>query len=105
MIRNAALGSAATLITGTLAASLLLAPPAAAASAGSDGRLPEALGVQIAAARAARTGIDWKDCPADWGFEKPIQCGWVKVPLDYAKPYGKTIDIAVDRIGSTGTKE
>ncbi|ARE77651.1 MULTISPECIES: alpha/beta hydrolase [unclassified Streptomyces] len=105
MIRNAALASAATLITGTLAASLLLAPPASAASAGSDGRLPEALGAQIAAARAARAGIDWKDCPADWGFEKPIQCGWVKVPLDYAKPYGKTIDIAVDRIGSTGTKE
>ncbi|WP_078906477.1 alpha/beta hydrolase [Streptomyces sp. NRRL S-378] len=105
MIRNAALGSAATFVTGALAAGLLLAPPAAAAPADRDIRLPETLGVQIAAARAARSGIDWKDCPADWGLAAPIQCGWVKVPLDYAKPYGKTIDIAVDRAVSTGTKQ
>ncbi|MEW2414543.1 alpha/beta hydrolase [Streptomyces sp. NPDC046866] len=107
MISKAALGSAATLITGALAAGLLLAPPAAAASASTSGTssVPEALGVQLAAARAARTGIEWKDCPADWGFAAPIQCGWVKVPLDYAKPFGKTIDIAVDRAVSTGTKE
>ncbi|MFK0253626.1 alpha/beta hydrolase [Streptomyces sp. NPDC090445] len=104
MIRNAALGSAATLITGALAAGLLLAPPAAAATTGNSA-VPEALGVQIAAARAARAGIEWKDCPADWGLAAPIQCGWVKVPLDYAKPFGKTIDIAVDRAVSTGTKE
>ncbi|MFD7629461.1 alpha/beta hydrolase [Streptomyces sp. NPDC059851] len=104
MIHKAALGSAATLITGALAAGLLLAPPAAAATTGSS-PVPEALGVQIAAARAARAGIQWKDCPADWGLAAPIQCGWVKVPLDYAKPFGKTIDIAVDRATSTGTKE
>ncbi|MEU2394004.1 alpha/beta hydrolase [Streptomyces sp. NPDC007369] len=104
MIHKAALGSAATLITGALAAGLLLAPPAAAATTGNS-TVPEALGVQLAAARAARTGIQWKDCPADWGLAAPIQCGWVKVPLDYAKPFGKTIDIAVDRAVSTGTKE
>ncbi|MEU3774549.1 alpha/beta hydrolase [Streptomyces sp. NPDC032472] len=105
MISKAALGSAATLITGALAAGLLLAPPAAAATASGTGSVPEAIGAQLAAARAARTGIEWKDCPADWGFAAPIQCGWVKVPLDYAKPFGKTIDIAVDRAVSTGTKE
>ncbi|MEV0412497.1 alpha/beta hydrolase [Streptomyces sp. NPDC050448] len=105
MIRTAALGSAATLITGTLAASLLLAPPAAAASSTRNNPVPEALGVQLAAARAARTGVEWKDCPADWGYAAPIQCGWVKVPLDYAKPFGKTIDLAVDRAVSTGTKQ
>ncbi|MEU5810430.1 MULTISPECIES: alpha/beta hydrolase [unclassified Streptomyces] len=104
MIHKAALGSAATLITGALAAGLLLAPPAAAATTGNS-PVPEALGVQLAAARAARAGIQWKDCPADWGFAAPIQCGWVKVPLDYAKPFGKTIDIAVDRAVSTGTKD
>ncbi|WP_051832978.1 alpha/beta hydrolase [Streptomyces katrae] len=105
MIRTAALGSAATLITGALAAGLLLAPPAAAAPASQNSGLPEGLGVQLAAARAAATGVEWKDCPADWGFEAPIQCGWVKVPLDYSKPFGKTIDLAVDRAVSTGTKE
>ncbi|RSS83125.1 alpha/beta hydrolase [Streptomyces sp. WAC06614] len=105
MIRTAALGSAAALVTGSLAAGLLLAPSATAAPAGGDFGVPEAVGVQIAAARAAGTGIDWKDCPADWGLEKPIQCGFVKVPLDYAKPNGRTIDIAVDRIASTGTPQ
>ncbi|AXE25365.1 alpha/beta hydrolase [Streptomyces globosus] len=104
MTSKAALGSAAFSITAALAAGLLLAPPASAAPS-RGGTVPEALGVQIAAARAARAGIDWRDCPADWGLAAPIQCGWVKVPLDYAKPFGKTIDIAVDRAVSTGTKE
>ncbi|MFI5618619.1 alpha/beta hydrolase [Streptomyces sp. NPDC051567] len=104
MIRNAALGSAATLITGALTAGLLLAPSASAAPSGRDNGAAEAVGVTIAAARAARAGIEWKDCPADWGLEKPIQCGWVKVPLDYTKPFGRTIDLAVDRIASTGTE-
>nr|WP_241265750.1 alpha/beta hydrolase [Streptomyces boncukensis] len=64
----------------------------------------EAWGVRIAAARAARAGIDWKDCPEDWGLRAPVQCGWVTVPVDYAKPFGKTIKIAVDRAASTGSK-
>ncbi|WP_143674402.1 alpha/beta fold hydrolase, partial [Streptomyces caniscabiei] len=54
---------------------------------------------------AAKQGVAWQDCPESWGLEKPIQCGWVTVPLDYAKPNGKQIKLAVDRIGSTGTKE
>ncbi|KIF73325.1 tripeptidyl aminopeptidase, partial [Streptomyces sp. 150FB] len=55
--------------------------------------------------RAAKKGIDWQDCPADWGFAKPIQCGSVTVPLDYTKPNGKQIKIAVDRVGNTGTRQ
>ncbi len=58
----------------------------------------------VAAARAAKTGIDWQDCPADWNLPQPIQCGWVSVPLDYAKPNGKQIKLAVDRVASTGTQ-
>ncbi|MEV6651642.1 alpha/beta hydrolase [Streptomyces sp. NPDC051219] len=84
-------------------AGAIAAPPASA-----DGRHhgnPEARGVKIAADRAAKAGINWKACPADWGLEAPIQCGWVKVPLDYAKPNGRQIEIAVDRIGNTGTKK
>ena len=64
----------------------------------------EARGVNAAAARAAKAGIDWKACPKDWGFEKPIQCGFVTVPVDYAKPEGRTIKIAVNRAKSTGSK-
>ncbi|MFJ5773823.1 alpha/beta hydrolase [Streptomyces sp. NPDC093094] len=104
--RTAAIGSAGTLIAATLIAGAVTAPAASASSTGTRHRAhSEAQGVAIAAARAAKAGIDWKDCPADWGLEKPIQCGYVSVPLDYAKPYGKQIKLAVDRIGSTGTPE
>ncbi|MFI9122915.1 alpha/beta hydrolase [Streptomyces bikiniensis] len=101
MRRTALFGSAGTLIAGTLVAGALAAP---AANAGSDRhhKDAESIGVAVAAARAAATGIDWQDCPADWGLEKPIQCGWVTVPVDYAKPHGKKIRLAVDRIKSTG---
>ncbi|AIR97009.1 alpha/beta hydrolase [Streptomyces glaucescens] len=113
--RTAALGSAGALVAATLIAGAVAAPTASAdagATTGTDraaagarhGQDREARGVAIAAARAAHQGIDWQDCPADWGLEKPIQCGWVTVPLDYAKPYGKQIEIAVDRIGNTGTR-
>ncbi|MHB9863286.1 alpha/beta hydrolase [Streptomyces sp. YIM S03343] len=98
-----ALGSAGTLVTATLIAGAVAAPTASA-SAG-HGQDREARGAAVAATRAEKAGIDWQDCPADWGLEKPIQCGWVTVPLDYAKPDGKQIKLAVDHIASTGTKE
>lgn len=97
------IGSAGTLVAATLIAGAMAAPVASADSRSGQDR--EARGAAVAAARAAKAGIDWKDCPADWGIAKPIQCGWVTVPLDYAKPYGKQIKLAVDRIGSTGTKD
>ncbi|MFG2191804.1 alpha/beta hydrolase [Streptomyces sp. NPDC048639] len=100
MRRSTVLGSAGTLIAGTLVVGAMVAPNASAGQQKS--RDAEARGVQLVAARAAKKGIDWKDCPKDWGLEKPVQCGWVTVPLDYAKPNGKTIKIAVDRARSTG---
>ncbi|MFM9371051.1 alpha/beta hydrolase [Streptomyces sp. Da 82-17] len=103
MRRTAVLGSAGTLIAGTLIAGAMAAP---AANADSGPRIvSEERGVALAAARAAKTGIDWKDCPADWGLAKPVQCGWVSVPLDYSKPNGKQIKLAVDRAKSTGTAD
>ncbi|MFC8570015.1 alpha/beta hydrolase [Streptomyces sp. NPDC057245] len=111
--RATAFGSAGALVTATLIAGAVTAPAANAAPA--DGHLSahgpdrsdrsdrEARGAAVAAARAARAGVDWQDCAADWNLPKPIQCGYVKVPLDYAKPHGKQIRLAVDRIGNTGT--
>ncbi|MEU8530557.1 MULTISPECIES: alpha/beta hydrolase [Streptomyces] len=103
MRRTAAFGSAGVLVAGTLVASALGAPAAGADT--QDRSRSEAHGVQIAAARAAAQGIDWTDCPADWGFAKPIECGWVTVPMDYARPNGKQIKIAVDRVANTGGDE
>ncbi|MFE0821400.1 alpha/beta hydrolase [Streptomyces sp. NPDC058794] len=106
--RTAALGSAGALVTATLIAGALAAPAASAAPSTGQGHAKgwdrEARGTAIAAARAAKAGVDWQDCPADWNLPKPIQCGYVTVPLDYAKPFGRQIQIAVDRIGNTGTK-
>ncbi|UQA90963.1 alpha/beta hydrolase [Streptomyces halobius] len=104
MRRTAALGAATTLVTGTLLAGAIAATPASAGEH-HKGASPEARGVLTAAARAAKKGIDWQDCPADWGLKAPIQCGYVTVPVDYAKPDGPTIKIAVDRARSTGDKE
>ncbi|MDQ0682333.1 pimeloyl-ACP methyl ester carboxylesterase [Streptomyces achromogenes] len=102
--RVAALGSAGILVTATLLAGAVTAPTASATSS-RPGQDREARGAAIAAERAAKAGIDWQDCPADWGLEKPIKCGWVTVPVDYAKPNGKQIKLAVDRIGNTGTAQ
>ncbi|WP_217242031.1 alpha/beta hydrolase [Streptomyces sp. AC555_RSS877] len=101
--RATALGTAGALVTATLIAGAVTAPAASADTRHGQDR--EARGAAIAAAKAEKAGIDWQDCPADWNLEKPIQCGYVTVPLDYAKPYGKQIKLAVDRIGNTGTKE
>ncbi|MFE1439933.1 alpha/beta hydrolase [Streptomyces sp. NPDC058739] len=104
--RTAAAGSAGALIAATLIAGAVTAPTASASQGDSRHRtVSEAHGAAIAAARAAKAGINWQDCPPDWGLEQPIKCGWVTVPLDYAKPYGKQIKLAVDRIGHTGTPE
>ncbi|MEU4488921.1 alpha/beta hydrolase [Streptomyces purpurascens] len=102
--RVAALGSAGALVTATLIAGAVAAPSANASAGTRHGQDREARGAAVAAARAAKAGIDWQDCPADWNLAKPIQCGYVTVPLDYAKPHGRQIKLAVDRIGNTGTK-
>ncbi|MCZ9342180.1 alpha/beta hydrolase, partial [Streptomyces sp. TRM76130] len=91
----------ATLTAGAVAAPAAVAGPAARHPSTAD---LQAYGAAVAAARAAEAGIDWQDCPADWNLPAPIQCGYVTVPLDYAKPYGKQITLAVDRVGNTGTE-
>lgn len=53
---------------------------------------------------AAAAGIKWDKCPADISpvpIPEGMQCGTLKVPLDYRAPDGKTIDIAVSRLAST----
>ncbi|MEU2512078.1 alpha/beta hydrolase [Streptomyces syringium] len=66
----------------------------------------EARGVQKAAARAAKAGIDWQVCPPDWDLKNPdYRCGSVTVPVDYAKPDGATIKLSLDRFPSMGTPQ
>ncbi|MFI6644081.1 alpha/beta hydrolase [Streptomyces sp. NPDC050504] len=102
MRRAAALSSAGALIAGTLISGAIAAPTATADNRHHGTSVTH--GVRIAAERAARQGIDWQDCPAEWALPKPVQCGWVTVPLDYSRPNGRQIKLAVDRAVSTGTR-
>ncbi|MFC4031772.1 alpha/beta hydrolase [Streptomyces polygonati] len=93
--------------TGVLLAGAVAVAPAATAgpprtTAPRSVTVPEQVGELIAARGAARQGVDWADCPAGWGLAAPVRCGWVTVPVDYAKPFGDTIRLAVDRAASTG---
>lgn len=58
-------------------------------------------------ARAAATPripvqrIAWKACPAEEGAPEGADCGTVRVPVDWQKPDGKKIDIALARRPAT----
>ena len=52
--------------------------------------------------------VEWYDCVATAGVEKSadktgFQCAKVKVPLDYSKPDGQTIEIAMKKHSATGS--
>ena len=52
--------------------------------------------VTTATADASATKIGWSKC-----FGGPFQCGTLQVPLDYSKPNGATISLAVVRLPAT----
>ncbi|CAL9589162.1 alpha/beta hydrolase [Streptomyces sp. enrichment culture] len=90
---------------GASAAALLLTTLAAAPAGGSTGALPEAVaarhGVAVAAARARATGIDFGRCAKDQEAPGTLECGTVTVPLDYARPDGRQIELSVSRVRAT----
>ncbi len=52
--------------------------------------------------------VEWYDCGATGGMEKSaektgFQCAKVTVPLDYSKPDGETIEIAMKKHSATGS--
>ncbi|WP_344867537.1 alpha/beta fold hydrolase [Amycolatopsis ultiminotia] len=57
---------------------------------------------------AAAEGLDWQPCASiakGWDADdQRTECAMVTVPLDYADPGGRTIDIAVSRIPAIGTR-
>ncbi|MEI5101799.1 alpha/beta fold hydrolase [Streptomyces sp. PmtG] len=108
------------------AASLLAVPVLAGCGGGSDGEgggerkasaTPDAAasrGGAASALPAALTGqrLSWGSCPAPSAAQgaakapgKAWQCATMKAPLDYAKPKGETVDVALIRKKSTGEDE
>ena len=69
---------------GVIAGMLLTAVPSSAASAPA--------GASEVDANSAYT-IDWSDCPGT----TRVQCGTLRVPVDWSKPAGRRIDVAVAR--------
>src|SRR5690606_19794647 len=91
---------------------MVLVTAAVVATAGDTGAaVPAAAdtvpgGVAAAAAAAAAKGIDWGACEVT-GPDDPMnnaQCAQVEVPLDYRKPNGRKISIAVSRFRHTDEK-
>src|SRR4051794_35082797 len=51
--------------------------------------------------RFYRQKVKWAACK-DMDAPKDLQCGKVTVPLDYAKPGARTLDLALARYRATG---
>ncbi|WP_408992538.1 alpha/beta hydrolase [Streptomyces sp. 1268] len=87
--------SALATLAPALAASTATAAPAAAPSAGTTSAVSSPA-AKSALDRYAKQKPTWKRCDAE--TSAAYQCATVKVPLDYRKPGGKRIDLAISRI-------
>ncbi|MFD7276348.1 alpha/beta hydrolase [Streptomyces sp. NPDC059862] len=88
----------------TAAGSLLLTTLVAAPAGGAPGApdmAAEMRGTAVAAARAQAEGIDFGKCPDAQDLPETMECGKVTVPLDYAQPHGRQIELAVSRVRAT----
>ncbi|GAB2604842.1 alpha/beta hydrolase [Kribbella endophytica] len=51
-------------------------------------------------AKTSPSTLKWAPCPADVAQLVPIECSSLRVPLDYSKPNGRQIEIAISRLAS-----
>ncbi|WP_415949041.1 alpha/beta hydrolase [Streptomyces sp. KLOTTS4A1] len=65
---------------------------------------PERSGVAVAAERAEAAGITFGACPEAEKLPDAVTCGTVRVPLDYARPAGRQIELTVSRVPAQGEK-
>lgn len=92
--------SVLTIAVAFLAAAV--APSTASSAPASFPSLPETVATSTAPATAP--AITWGDCPE--AVAAPgLECGTIGVPLDYAEPDGRTIEVAVSRLASTNPQE
>ncbi|MEU2283634.1 alpha/beta hydrolase [Streptomyces sp. NPDC013178] len=89
-------------VAGALLLTTLAAAPAGGVpSAGTGVGSGSDSGVALAAARAAEQGVTFGKCPDTPVLPAGVQCGTVTVPLDYARPDGKQIQLTVSRMRAT----
>ena len=100
--RHARIGAAAVALTMGLAACSPSGEPSASSSTS------KVVGAATSAAAGAsasggleelyRQKLKWTSC--DVG-----ECAWLRVPVDYAKPSGPTVNLAVNRVKATGARK
>lgn len=71
-------------------------------SSSSSSSASEARGTAVAAARAASEGIDFGPCAEEQELPPSVECGTLRVPLDYTRPDGEQIRLTVSRSRATG---
>ncbi|WP_137992670.1 alpha/beta hydrolase [Streptomyces vilmorinianum] len=87
---------------GAVGALVLSAPAAVTPARALDTPTAETRGTLLAARRAAAEGIRFGACPAEEKLPPSVQCGTVRVPLDYADPDGPRIGLTVSRGKASG---
>ncbi|MFJ4777320.1 alpha/beta hydrolase [Streptomyces sp. NPDC088762] len=108
----AAAGLSLTLCTGATAvhaAASPLAPPlplpaGTAPPAAPGGSSAAEAGAELAAGRAAATGLRFGPCPYAEGLPDPVRCATLRVPLDYTRPAGPQIPLTVSRVPASGAR-
>lgn len=94
-------GPAATARLAAEAAGADLVARRAAAVAALAG-LPGPAGVSPPERQHARDGLEFGPCPVSEGLGPDVRCGTLRVPVDYARPFGAQTAILVSRVAATG---
>lgn len=103
-LRTRALATGAAVAT-LMASGALLAPVASAVpAAGASPAAPGTAAMASAAASFTPAAPTWGACDDDALTELKAQCAKVEVPLDYSKPTGTKIRIAISRVVHTAKK-
>lgn len=89
-------------VSAVLAAGALTAPAAAYGPDPVSDDYQAAAGAVVAAQQAAAADLKFGACPAGTRLKAPIQCGRVRVPVDYSQPQGKKISLLVSRLKASG---
>ncbi|MEV7279358.1 alpha/beta hydrolase [Streptomyces sp. NPDC093111] len=92
---------------GAIATLLPVLTPAVASAAGPASRTaattPAASPLSDPLARYGHQKPRWSRCDAEGPAE--YQCATIKVPLDYARPNGRTLDLAISRTKATSARD
>jgi pimeloyl-ACP methyl ester carboxylesterase len=93
--RSGRTGPVGRALVAAVMVAVVAAPPALAAEAAEGARAEPAT---APVAQRAGSGVAWEPCYEDFG---PFECGYARVPLDYDRPRGTRIDIAMVRLPAT----